>query len=119
MSLTNDPTNESGVEMELNEMKEKYNKVRIELTALRAKESQENRFIWWMWNVYLKNIEDMIYGILEATTYETEQDAEKGRYGLPIKCFDLMRQVSEYTEGIRGGTYIDSSVLNVKKSEKK
>lgn len=82
-------------------------KLRLELHTLRFKESQEERFIWWIYNVYSRNVRDLIYAIMGATTYDTEGEAKEGKYALPKECFDLMKRIDEYTEHIYDGTYLD------------
>ena len=94
---------------EVADLREKNIKLRLELHTLRFKESQEQRFIWWVYNVYSKNVCDLIYEIMGATTYDTEGEAKEGKYGLPKHCFDLMKRIDEYTEHIYDGTYLDVS----------
>lgn len=91
-------------------------KLRLELHTLRFKESQEQRFIWWVWNVYARNVDDLCHAILEATTYDTKAEAREGKYGLPIKCFELMRKVEENTMHIVDGTYLDIEVSTENKT---
>jgi hypothetical protein len=101
--MTNDPQSE-------------INKLRLELKVLRFKESQEQRFIWWIWNVYARNVDDLCHAIMGATTYDTEGEAKEGKYGLPIKCFELMRKVEENTMHIVDGTYLDVEVSTENKT---
>jgi hypothetical protein len=89
---------------------EENKKLRLELKILRFKESQEQRFIWWVWNVYARNVDDLCHAIMSATTYDTEGEAKEGKYGLPIKCFELIRKVEENTMHIVDGTYLDIEV---------
>ncbi|MFA5196418.1 MAG: hypothetical protein WC401_11525, partial [Bacteroidales bacterium] len=91
-------------------------KLRLELKILRFKESQEQRFIWWVWNVYARNVCDLIYSILGATTYDTDGEAKDGNYALPKHCFDLMKRIDEYTEHIYDGTYLDIEVSTENKT---
>lgn len=98
-------------------LEESNKKLRLELHTLRFKESQEQRFIWWIWNVYSRNVCDLVYSIKCATTYVTEAEAKEGRYGLPIKCFELLRRVEENTMHIVDGTYLDIEVSTENKSE--
>jgi hypothetical protein len=51
-----------------------------------------------------------------ATTYDTEGEAKEGKYGLPIKCFELMRKVEENTMHIVDGTYLDVEVSTENKN---
>lgn len=94
----------------IEEQKEENRKLRLELHSLRFKESQEQRFIWWIWNVYSRNVCDLIYAIMGATTYDTEGETKEGKYALPKHCFDLMKLVDEYTEHIYDGTYLDIQI---------
>jgi len=92
------------------ELEDKNRKLRAELNALRVKTSQQERFIWWIWNVYSRNVIDLIYDIMGATTYDTEGEAKDGKYALPKHCFDLMKRIDEYTEHIYDGTYLDVEI---------
>lgn len=89
------------------ELEDINRKLRLELHTLRFKEAQEQRFIWWVYNVYSKNVCDLIYEIMGATTYDTEEEAKEGKYALPKHCFDLMKKIDEYTEHIYDGTLLD------------
>jgi len=89
---------------------EENRKLRLELHTLRFKESQEQRFIWWVWNVYSKNVMDTIAAITHACTYQDEATAASGKYGLPIKCFEMMRRLTESSHGIYDGTYLDVEI---------
>jgi hypothetical protein len=91
-------------------------KLRLELKILRFKESQEQRFIWWVWNVYARNVDDLCHAIMGATTYDTEDEAKEGKYALPKHCFDLMKRIDEYTEHIYDGTYLDIEVSTENKT---
>ena len=91
-------------------------RLRLELQTLHFKESQEQRFIWWIWNVYARNVCDLIYSILGATTYDTDGEAKDGNYALPKHCFDLMKRIDEYTEHIYDGTYLDIEVSTENKT---
>jgi len=92
------------------ELEDTIRRLRVELHTLRFKESQEQRFIWWVWNVYSRNVNDLIYDIMGATTYDTEGEAKEGKYALPKRCFDLMKRIDEYTEHIYDGTYLDTAM---------
>ena len=98
------------------ELEDKNRKLRLELNALRFKEAQEQRFIWWVREVFAKNVQDTIAGIMEACTYQDEPTAAAGKYGLPIKCFEMMRSLTEYTHGIYDGAYITHQVSTVVKT---
>ena len=97
-------------------LEESNKNLRLELHTLRFKESQEQRFVWWIWNVYSRNVCDLIYAILGATTYDTEGEAKEGKYALPKHCFDLMKRIDEYTEHIYDGTYLDIEVSTENKT---
>ena len=91
-------------------LEELNKKLRLELSTLRFKESQEQRFIWWIYQVYSRNVCDLIYEIMGATTYDTEGEAKEGKYSLPKHCFDLLKRLDEYTEHIYDGTYLDTEI---------
>jgi len=91
------------------ELEDKNRKLRLELNALRFKEAQEQRFIWWVREVFAKKVQDTVAGIIEACTYQDEPTAAAGKYGLPIKCFEMMHSLTESTHGIYDGTYLDVS----------
>ena len=95
---------------EVADLREKNIKLRLELSTLRFKESQEQRFIWWVREVFAKNVQDTVAGIIHACTYQDEPTAAAGKYGLPIKCFEMMRSLTEYTHGIYDGTYLDVEI---------
>jgi hypothetical protein len=100
----------------IEELEDINRKLRLELHTLRFKESQEQRFIWWVYNVYSKNVCDLIYEIMGATTYDTEGEAKEGKYGLPKHCFDLMKRIDEYTEHIYDGSYLDVEISTAVKT---
>lgn len=80
-------------------------KLREDLKSLRLKTSEQERFIWWIHQVYARNVQDLIAEIMSACTYQDEPTAASGKYGLPKKCFDNMERLSEYSHGIYDGTY--------------
>ena len=98
------------IEIEVADLREKNIKLRLELSTLRFKESQEQRFIQWVREVFAKNVQDTVAGIIEACTYQDEPTAAAGKYGLPIKCFEMMRRLTESTHGIYDGTYLDVEI---------
>ena len=100
----------------IEELEDMNRKLRLELHTLRFKESQEQRFIWWVYNVYSKNVCDLIYEIMGATTYDTEGEAKEGKYALPKRCFDLMKRIDEYTEHIYDGSYLDVEISTAVKT---
>ncbi|KKT67907.1 MAG: hypothetical protein UW63_C0093G0002 [Candidatus Uhrbacteria bacterium GW2011_GWF2_44_350] len=87
--------------------------LREELKHLRFKTSAQDRFIFWIWNVYARNVQDLILDIMGATTYDTEGEAREGKYSLPKHCFDLIKRIDEYTEKIYDGTYLDNKTSMV------
>jgi hypothetical protein len=98
------------------ELEDKNRKLRLELNALRFKTSQQEWFIWWVREVFAKNVQDTVAGIIHACTYQDEPTAAAGKYGLPIKCFEMMRRLTESTHGIYDGTYLDVEIsTDVKK----
>lgn len=115
------------VEERLPEEEEDNKRIRQELHELRYKESQQNRFIAWIRNVYAKNVMDTIAGIISACTYQDEPAAAYGKYGLPIKCFDMMRRLTEYSHEIYDDTHFslstgtgvktDNKIVTIRKSD--
>ena len=104
-------------ENQIDDLKDENMKLRLELHTLRFKESQEQRFIWWVWNVYAKNVDDLILSIISATTYDNETMAKLGKYRLPIKCFEIMERVKKGTDSIYDGTYLDVEISTVVKND--
>jgi hypothetical protein len=92
---------------EFEKLRSEYTKLRVKYETLKFKESQEQRYIWWVYQVYARNVQDLILDIMGATTYDTEGEAKEGKYALPKHCFDLMKRLDEYTEHIYDGTYLD------------
>lgn len=87
---------------ELQELKDENKKMRLELNALRCQKSKDDRFIWWIWNVYAKHVQDLLL--------------ELDKTALPITPFGAMppfgisqsiKYLKEYTEHIYDGTYLD------------
>ena len=101
----------------ITELHDEVRNLRLELHTLRFKESQEHRFIWWIWNVYSKNVMDTVAAITHACTYQDEATAASGKYGLPIKCFEMMRRLTESSHGICDGTYLDVEISTVVKTQ--
>ena len=101
----------------LSEKEDENRRLRLELHTLRFKESQEQRFILWVREVFAKNVLDTVAGIIEACTYQDEPTAAAGKYGLPIKCFDMMRRLTESTHGIYDGANLDVEISTVVKKE--
>ena len=84
--MTNDPQSE-------------INRLRLELKVLRFKESQEQRFIWWIWNVYARNVHELLLE-LEKTTFPVT----------PFGMSALVKRIKEGTGHIYDGTYLDVEV---------
>jgi len=83
----------------MNELEDENRKLRLELHTLRFKESQEQRFIWWVLNVYGKHIQELL-GMLEKTT----------RPFTPFGMSAEIRYIKEGTEHIYDGTYLDVEI---------
>jgi len=98
------------LQSELNDLVSERNSLRLELDTLRFKTSEQHRFIWWVREVFAKKVQDTVYGIIEACTYQDEPTAAAGKYGLPIKCFEMMHSLTESTHGIYDGTYLDVEI---------
>ena len=71
-------------------------RLNVELHTLRFKESQEQRFIWWIWNVYARNVQELLLE-LEKTTFPVT----------PFGMSALVKRIKEGTEHIYDGTYLD------------
>ena len=98
------------------ELEDKNRELRLKLYTLLRKEAEEQRFIWWIWNVYAKNVNDLILSIISATTYDNETMAKLGKYGLPMKCFEFLERVKDGTDRFYDGTYLDVEIsADVKK----
>ena len=80
--------------------------IKTEVKELRYKTSEQEKFIWWIWNVYAKNVGDLISAINAACTYESADAAKNGYYGLPMTCWQTISYLKEYTDGIYNGTYL-------------
>jgi hypothetical protein len=61
------------------ELEDNNRKLRAELKALRVKTSQQERFIWWVREVFAKNVQDTVAGIIHACTYQDEPTAAAGK----------------------------------------
>lgn len=59
---------------------------------LLRKTSEQERFVWWIWAVYARNVHDLLLE-LEGTS----------KLGLK---FSLIRNLRDYTDGIYNGTYL-------------
>lgn len=84
---------------EVADLREKNIKLRLELSTLRFKESQEQRFIWWVREVYAKNVRWLLRE-LEKTTFPVA----------PFGMFALANNIREGTEHIYDGTYLDVEI---------
>lgn len=95
---------------ELNDLVSERNKLNLELHTLRFKESQEQRFIWWIWNVYARNVMEILMRIKSSCTYESPLKAQNGHYSLPMVCWQDIEKVMEYSHRIYDGTYLDVEI---------
>jgi len=83
------------------ELEDKNRKLRCELYTLRFKESQENRFVWWVYQVYARNVLDLVQSVPVMCPCDTEED---------IPFIELAARIKEYTEHIYDGTYLDTAM---------
>lgn len=95
---------------ELNDLVSERNKLNLELHTLRFKESQEQRFIWWIWNVYARKVMEIFMRIKSSCTYESPLKAQSGHYSLPMVCWQDIEKVMEYSHRIYDGTYLDVEI---------
>ena len=86
---------------EVADLREKNIKLRLELKTLRFKESQESRFVWWIYQVYARNVLDLIQSIPVMCPCETEKD---------VPFIELAERIKDYTEHIYDGTYLDTAM---------
>lgn len=91
---------------EVADLREKNIKLRLELQTLRFKESQENRFVWWVYQVYARNVSDLLTE-LERTTFPVT----------PFGMSNIIKRLKEYTEHIYDGTYLDVEISADVKSD--
>ena len=92
---------------------------KINILRERAEKTvEQERFIWWVHQVYAKNVQDLIVEIISACTYQDEPTAVSGSYGLPLKCFEHMERISKYSHAICDGTYLDVETSKSEKSRK-
>ena len=106
-------------EQQIDDLKDENKKLRLELHTLRFKESQEQRFIWWVREVYAKKIQAAILKIKEVCTEDPETDnGWQGTvaYCLPAKCWEELGRIMESTNGIYDGTYLDVEVSTENKT---
>ena len=80
-------------------LEEENKKLCLELNALRFKESQEERFIWWVWNVYAKGVLELI------------KEVEAAKIILHFEGWSIARNLKDYTDKIYDGTYLDVKTL--------
>ena len=83
------------------ELEDKNRKLRLELQTLRFKESQENRFVWWVYQVYARNVLDLVQSVPVMCPCDTEED---------VPFIELAARIKEYTEHIYDGTYLDTAM---------
>ena len=81
------------------ELEDKNRKLRLELHTLRFKEAQENRFVWWIYQVYARHVSDLLTE-LERTTFPAT----------PFGMSNTVKRLREYTEHIYDGTYLDTAM---------
>ena len=93
---------------EVTDLREKNIKLRLELQTLRFKESQENRFVWWVYQVYARNVLDLVQSVPVMCPCDTEED---------VPFIELAARIKEYTEHIYDGTYLDVVISTVVKNE--
>jgi len=86
---------------EVTDLGEKNIKLRLELQTLRFKESQENRFVWWVYQVYARNVLDLVQSVPVMCPCDTEED---------VPFIELAARIKEYTEHIYDGTYLDTAM---------
>ena len=91
---------------EVADLREKNIKLRLELQTLRFKERQENRFVWWVHQVYARNVSDLLTE-LERTTFPVT----------PFGMSNTIKRLKEYTEHIYDGTYLDVEISADVKSD--
>jgi len=89
----------------IDELENKNRKLRLELHTLRFKESQEQRFIWWIWNVYAKNVQDLLTAINESVIDGADS------------IWSFVNNLRDYTEKIYDGTYLDAKTSVVVKRD--
>ena len=83
------------------ELEDKNRKLRLELRTLRFKEAQENRFVWWVYQVYARNVLDLVQSVPVMCPCDTEED---------VPFIELAARIKEYTEHIYDGTYLDTAM---------
>ena len=91
---------------EVADLREKNIKLRLELQTLRFKERQENRFVWWVHQVYARNVSDLLTE-LERTTFPVT----------PFGMSNTIKRLKEYTEHIYDGAYLDVEISADVKSD--
>ena len=82
-----------------------------EMYELRNKNAALHRFTWWVIQVYARNVQDLIASIKQSVTYETPEEARKGKYALPRRCFVISERLEVYNKGIEDGDYLDPEIL--------
>ena len=83
------------------ELEDKNRKLRLDLHTLRFKEAQENRFVWWVYQVYARNVLDLVQSVPVMCPCDTEED---------VPFIELAARIKEYTEHIYDGTYLDTAM---------
>ena len=98
--------NDAGIAM--SELNDTNRKLRLELHTLRFKESQEERFVWWILNVYARNVSDLLQIIKDGVPSNRQ-----------IEFSRITDRLSEYTEHIYDGTYLDTEISVVVNEQSK
>ena len=83
------------------ELEDKNRKLRLELYTLRFREAQEQRFIWWIYQVYARNVLDLVQSVPVMCPCDTEED---------VPFIELAARIKEHTEHIYDGTYLDTAM---------
>jgi len=92
--------------------------LRNELSKLKGILLKQGEFFCWASQAYAKNVNDLIYAIMAATTYDTEGEARDGKWALPKHIFDLMKRIDEDTMKFYDGAYLDTKTsTNVMEGE--
>jgi hypothetical protein len=73
--------------------------VKRERKELRFELSEKSRFVWWVWNVYAKNVSDLL----------VELECSSSPFTL-INMSSSIKYLKEYTDNIYNGTYLRSDI---------
>jgi len=76
-----------------------------ELTATTHSQTLRNaelsRFVWWVYQVYARNVLDLVQSVPVMCPCDTEED---------VPFIELAARIKEYTEHIYDGTYLDTAM---------